>query len=250
MPDDLMPIFVSCGRTSTPTQEQFVLCIEAHLRSHGCQPQTVGRNVYSIRQPVEAARELIAKCSGAVVIAFERTRILSALDKPGSADEQKLPQESHPTVWNHLEAAMAYAQNVPLLIIVEQGLRRQGMLSDRLEWIAIETDLTPSLLSMEQFQQIFREWLSLVKARATLPRRANLSNAKWTVRDVFGIVANLEAKDAWAVMVAIFAILAAIATASYTIGQWTAGAEQIGGHKAELGSGSGTNEQSGIPAKK
>lgn len=234
MESDLRPVFVSCGTTYTPEQEQFVVCIEAHLRSHGCQPQTVGRNVYSVRQPVEAARELIAKCDGAVVIAFERMRILAALDKPDSDSQQELAQEAHPTIWNQMEAAMAYAQNVPLLILVERGLRRQGMLSDRLEWMAIETDLSPSLIQGDAFQQIFKEWISLVGSRSGRSRSAPHLDGKWRVRDVIGVFANLEAKDAWALLVAAFGIVAAICVTSYKIGQWTSPTESAGSRTSAL----------------
>jgi hypothetical protein len=50
-----------------------------------------------------------------------------------------------------MEAAMAYARKMPLLILVQPGLKRQGMLSDRLEWMAIEVALTPGISSNRTF---------------------------------------------------------------------------------------------------
>jgi hypothetical protein len=94
---------------------------------------------------------LYSTCRGAVVVAFERTRILTGLDKPGSSVPKEIKNESHPTVWNHMEAAMAYARKMPLLILVQPGLKRQGMLSDRLEWMAIEVALTPGISSNRTF---------------------------------------------------------------------------------------------------
>ena len=108
---------------------------------------------------------MIAKCDGSVVIAFERTRILRALEKPDSTQQKEIEHASHPTVWNQMEAAMAYACDIPLLIFVEKGLTREGMLSDRLEWNAVETDLSPSLLVEDSFRQVFNEWISLMRSR-------------------------------------------------------------------------------------
>jgi hypothetical protein len=215
-----LSVFVSCGSTYTPAQEKFVRAVESHLKSHGCQPQTVGRNVYSIRQPAEAVRDVIAKCDGSVVIAFERTRILRALEKPDSAQQKEIDHEAQPTVWNHMEAAMAYACDIPLLIFVEKGLARQGMLSDRLEWNAVETDLSPSLLIEESFGQVFNEWTSLMRSRKKQSGPSKNLTDKWRVKDILQIVMNLEAKDAWALVAGAFAVLALVAGLAFKVGQW------------------------------
>ena len=141
-----IPIFLSCGAPFNKEQEDFISAVESHLQSHGCEPQTVGRSKFSSRQPVEASRDLIASCRGAVVIAFERTRIETGFEKPGSPGQKEIANERHPTVWNHMESAMAYARRVPLLTMIEPGLKRQGMLSDRLEWMALQEVLVPEYL--------------------------------------------------------------------------------------------------------
>jgi hypothetical protein len=209
-------IFLSCGTPHTKAQEDFLSAIESHLRSHDCIPQTVGRSVFSVRQPVQSSRDLIASCRGVVVVAFERTRILKALDKPGSSEQKEVANESHPTVWNHMEAAMAYAQEVPMLTIVQKGLRRQGMLSDRFEWMALESDLSPTLIATEPFQQIFREWLALVHARGTKLARADIDPASLTVGQ---LLALLKASQMWALIVAAFGVLSGVFVIAMKIGQ-------------------------------
>jgi hypothetical protein len=120
-----LPVFVSCATPHQQAQEEFLSAVEAHLESHGCTPITVGRSKHTVRQPVEAARNCIAECCGAVVIATERTRILKAIEYPNS-DKKNSPEtailtESHPTIWNHMEAAMAYSNNIPILTFVQTG---------------------------------------------------------------------------------------------------------------------------------
>ena len=211
-------VFVSCGTPHTQALEDFVSAIEAQIKSHGCIPQTVGRSSYSVRQPVQASRDLIGTCDGAVVIAFERTRIIEALDKPDSGDQTEIKNESYPTIWNQMEAAMAYAQRVPILTFVQRGLKRQGMLSDRFEWMAIEADLSPSLLKTEQFQQVFREWLSLMQER----RRTSLHKDEIDPAElrVGVLISRLKTSQLYGLLVAVIAVLAGVASLAFKTGQW------------------------------
>ena len=79
-----LQIFLSCGRTYTKTQEDFVQALEAFLKSRNCQYITLGRNYQPIDQPAKAARDLIGKCDGMVVVAFERIRALSVRSEGSS----------------------------------------------------------------------------------------------------------------------------------------------------------------------
>jgi hypothetical protein len=210
-------IFLSCGTPHNQAQEDFIAAVEAHLESHSCTPETVGRSKYSARQPVEASRDLISTCDGLVVIAFERTRILTGLEKPDSINEKQLLNESHPTVWNQMEAAMAYSRRVPILTLVQPGLKRQGMLSDRLEWMAVETELTPLFLATEHFRQVFSEWISTVDRRRTEPSQLPFDPAELTVGN---LVSQLRAKQVGALAVIIFGLFGGVATAAFKAGQY------------------------------
>jgi hypothetical protein len=218
-----LSIFLSCGSADTPAQELFIKAIEDHLKSHGCEPSTVGRSQFTGRQPVEFARDLIGSCDGAVVIAFERIRIIQGLERPQSANPKKLKDESYPTVWNQMEAAMAYAQRVPIMTLAQSGLKRQGMLSDRIEWAGIETDLVPAFLQTKQFTQVFEEWLSLVQKRREALGGAALDLSNLKIRDLMSLIAQLTPKQFWGLLVAIFTVIAAIATVSFTAGQFYGG---------------------------
>lgn len=212
-------IFLSCGSPDTPAQEQFLAAIEAKLHAHNCEPQTVGRSKFSGRQPVQAARDLIGSCDGAVVIAFERTRILRGLDRPELPIPKKIKDEAHPTVWNHMEASMAYAQRVPILTLVQPGLKRQGMLSDRLEWVALEKDLTPALLLTAEFEQRFDEWLNYV--RENEPSRAPASVDPGEFRIGF-ILSQLRPSQLYKLLGAVFVILSVLASTAFAVGRWSA----------------------------
>jgi hypothetical protein len=217
--DGSFSIFLSCGTPSTKEQGDFISAIEAHLKSHGCVPQTVGRSKYSVRQPIQAARECIGSCHGAVVIAFERTRIIRGIERPASPVQQEFENESHPTIWNQMEAAMAYAQDVPILTFVQKGLKRQGMLSNRLEWTPVETDLSLAELTTEKFQQIFREWLALVRKGAGRNQTPDYDLADISIGTLVTLLGKLKAQQMWAILVVVCGMLAGISVASFKVGQ-------------------------------
>ena len=98
-------VFLSCGTPYTSDQDAFISAIEDYLHNHDCETQTVGRSNFSVRQPVQFARNLIAECDGIVVIAFERLRVDKGRDKPRSKDEKLVEGRSFPTVWNQMEVA-------------------------------------------------------------------------------------------------------------------------------------------------
>jgi hypothetical protein len=210
-----LAVFVSSGTPYRKAQEEFISAVEAHLKSHGCTPITVGRSKYSVRQPVEAARDCIAECRGAIVIAFERIRILKAVEYPDSAKERSILVESYPTIWNQMESAMAYSKDVPILGFVQTGIKRQGMLSNRFEWAAIEADLSPDVLRTEEFRQIFDEWLLRVK------RKAELKSKELDVGDIkiSTLLTQLNTKQAWAAIVIAFGIASGLATTAFKLGQ-------------------------------
>ncbi|MBS0300122.1 MAG: hypothetical protein JSR32_09395 [Proteobacteria bacterium] len=114
---------------------------------------------------------------------------------------------------------MAYAQRVPILTFVQIGLKRQGMLSDRFEWIAIETDLSPSFLKTEKFQQVFREWLLLVQEHHTSLQKTKIDPDELRVGELVSLVSQMKASQLWRLIGAVFAVIAGIAAFAFHVGQ-------------------------------
>ena len=210
-------IFVSCGFPYNQPQEDFVSAIEAYLKSHNCEPMTIGRNKFSVLQPVQFAREVITECDGMLVIAFERIRINDGLDKPNSSSQKSLNGHIYPTVWNQIEPSIAYARNVPIFTFVQKGLNRQGMLSDRLEWFALEDELTPALFNTDKFNQYFQDWLFRVEARKLSPKLSNVEPSQIKMGE---LIALLTPTQLWGIISTAIGILATVATAAYTLGKF------------------------------
>ena len=164
-------IFLSVGRTFNPQQENFVSSLENFLSSQGLTPQTVGRTYFSSQQPLKAVVELMDECAGTIILAFERTQIVQALEKRGSKDERQLSDLKLPTVWNQIEATVAYSKGHPLLVIVEEGLKAEGLLEQGYDWYVGRVSLSPEALYTREFQGMFGDW----KRRVEQAEAAKLS---------------------------------------------------------------------------
>ncbi len=155
-------VFVSVGRTSTPQQEEFVSAIEAHMLDHGLAPQALGRNYWSSQQPLRAIDELMSQCSGVAIVGFERLRVVQAIDRRGSEAERSLADFALPTVWNQIEAAMAYSRGLPLLVLVQEELRTEGLLETGYDWYVKRMRIGANATSDREFRGIFDDWRSRV----------------------------------------------------------------------------------------
>lgn len=157
-------VFVSVGATATAEQESFVRSIEDRLRSESLIPKTVGRNTFSADAPLKAITELMEKCSGIVVIALERSYFPSGLDKRGGPRQGSLADVRLPTPWNHIEAAMAYTKHLPLLVIVEAGLKAEGLLEPGYDWYVQTVPLEATALASNEFNGVLADWKEKVLA--------------------------------------------------------------------------------------
>jgi hypothetical protein len=216
-------IFLSVGKTSTPQQEAFVTAIEKHLQVNGLYPKTVGRSAFSSDQPLKLVADLMKECSGTVIIAFERTYIESGIERRGSTDEKMFSKRPLPTVWNQIEAAMAYTHRHPLLVIVEQGLKSEGLLEKGYDWYVQSCRLDASVLGGAEFAGVFADWKRRVEGHPVQGHPVDSGNRstqttpeKLTLGD---ILKALTLAQLWAIVSGLGVLLAAVATTAFKLGQ-------------------------------
>ncbi len=169
-----LDIFVSVGSTATEGQEAFVRAVEDRIRSEGLVPHTVGRNTWSADSPLKSVMELLETCAGAVVIALERSYFAAGTERRGGPQEAPLTDVRLPTPWNQIEAAMAYARGLPLLVIVDAGLKSEGLLEQKYDWYVQRVRPEASALASAEFNGVFAGWkrkieLSQGEVRADTP---------------------------------------------------------------------------------
>jgi hypothetical protein len=162
-----MKVFLSVGATYTRQQEKFVAAFETFLVQNECVRLTVGRGNEPIRQPILEARDLMQAADAVVVLAFTRTIVRDAVEKPDAKDESTIRDTRYPTVWNQLEAAMAFGLDLPLLVIIEKGLHQEAMLKDRHEFRTLTTELSPDYFRTDEFKGMFAKFRGIALGRTT-----------------------------------------------------------------------------------
>lgn len=203
-------VFVSVGGTATEQQEAFVRAVEDRLRSEGLVPHTVGRNTFSADAPLKAVTELLDRCSGTVVIALERTYFATGIEKRGGPKESALTEVKLPTPWNHIEAAMSYARGLPLMVIVEAGLKSEGLLERGYDWYVQWVNPEAAALTSNEFNGVLASWKRKIMG---VPNKAASSKtpADLTIAELLG---GLRPVQLWSVLVA----LAALVAGAFTLG--------------------------------
>lgn len=207
----MINIFVSVGATSNENQEEFVRAVEDRLRSEGLVPQTVGRNAFSSDAPLKKVVQLLDTCQGAVVIALERTFYPSGVEKRGGALETNLSDVKLPTPWNQIEAAMSYSRQLPLMVLMEKGLKSEGLLERGNDWYVQWVEPIPSALTTNEFNGVLADWKSKVAAyRSASTNPASdasfRSPADLTIRELVG---GLRPAQLWSVLASLAAALGA-----------------------------------------
>ncbi len=157
-------VFLSVGRTSNDGQENLVKAVEQYLQANGLIPQTVGRTYFSSKQPLVAIAELMHECAGSIILAYERLHLVDAIEKRGSSQEARFQRLNLPTVWNQIEAAMAYTLGHPLFVVVEEGLKYEGLLERGYDWYVKQVNLNDNLVGDTEFVGVFTDWKRRVLA--------------------------------------------------------------------------------------
>ncbi|MBK9999366.1 MAG: hypothetical protein IPO99_20090 [Nitrospira sp.] len=197
-------VFVSVGGTATERQEAFVRAVEDRLRSEGMIPHTVGRNTFSADAPLKTVTELLDKCSGTLVIALERSHFASGTEKRGGPKEITLTDVKLPTPWNQIEAAMTYARGLPLMVVVEAGLKSEGLLERGYDWYVQWVQLEASALHSTEFSGVLASWKQKMAqtSKKVFPYK---TASDLTVAEIIG---GLKPTQLWSVLVALATLLA------------------------------------------
>lgn len=151
-------VFLSVGSPSNQTQENFIKAVENYLTANELIPQTVGRTYYSSLQPLKAVEELLKECNGTIILALERSYLVEALDRRDSPKQKNLNGLKLTTPWNQIEGAMAYTNEHPLLVLIEAGVKDDGLLEKGYDWYVLEIDLALAPEKDPRFVGVIADW--------------------------------------------------------------------------------------------
>lgn len=207
-----MDVFVSVGTGLSAEQEAFVSAVEARLKAVGCSPCTIGRNTFSTDTPLRAVVDLMDRSSGVVVIALERYWFDQGIERRGATKEKPLSNVSLPTSWNQIEAAMAYSRGLPLLVLVDERLRCDGLLEKGNDWFVHELRIDPSSLNSAAFHGLLDSWQQRLASSRTKPK-LTIDPSKMSIASLLGA---LSVAQLWALICALAVLLTAAFTAGTT----------------------------------
>lgn len=176
-------VFLSVGRTTSPDHASFVAALEARLRAEGLSPCTVGRNTFGADSPIAVVSAVMSECCGAVVVALERWHYPEGIEHPRSAAPQRSRDVRLPTCWNQIEATMAFDRGLPIIVLVEEGVRKEGLLEDGFMWWVQQVRVTTDALATTEFNGVMAAW----KDRVMSPRhkaRAPVSPSTLTIGEL------------------------------------------------------------------
>jgi hypothetical protein len=164
-------VFVSIGTPRTPEQGQFKTALLEKLRTRDLLPRTVGRNHddtdSSHARPFDQICDLIGQSHGIVVVAYQKHFAREYEHDVLSPENRRVFAEMKlATAWNQVEAAIGYQAGIPMLLICEQGVHRDGVFDSEGIASPVMVSISPPALEGVVFLNTLQSWVNAVKKHA------------------------------------------------------------------------------------
>lgn len=177
-------IFVSIGNPYREEYEAILTRLMDTIQEAGLRPRVIDRTDYPIGRPLEHIANVMAECSGVVVVAFERSFFPSGTEKRGSKAATSVRERRYTTPWNHIEAALAYKQGLPLLVLAEEGVQREGLIEEGHDWYVEHFDLDEDPLTSRRIRTRIQEWARSVRDGVLSPKVPPALGPATTIREI------------------------------------------------------------------
>lgn len=133
-------------------------------------PRTLGGTDQPTTSPLDEVIRLLDACAGAVILGYPQLRVDKGVLKGAPLSEPLVL----PTEWNHIEAGLAYARDLPLLLVGHSGVQRgifdRGAIPGFLHVVDMSTD---TWALQEPIAGALKSW----KSRVLEPRREVTTSA-------------------------------------------------------------------------
>jgi hypothetical protein len=165
------PVFLSVGGGRTSRQNEFVGSLKELCFLRKIEAKTLDEYAPTDQQPLKDISNRMGRCYGAIVLAFERAHVEAGVWRGGVQDGAPMQDVRFPTVWNQIEAAMAYSRGLPLLVIAQDGLRREGLLESNYDWRVQWVNIDESVTENRSVVRVFDAWCESVRRKRDEPLR-------------------------------------------------------------------------------
>lgn len=116
----MIDIFISRPTVIETKYEKSYVALEKFLTSTKIKIRRLGGNDYSLKAPLKAVMNLMKQCKGAIILGYPHREVTYSLKK-GRANINK-HNILLPTPWNQIEGTLAYKQNIPVLVVAQNGV--------------------------------------------------------------------------------------------------------------------------------
>jgi hypothetical protein len=114
------------------------------LKSADLEPRTVGSTDLPTKTPLDEVLLVMRECQGAIVLGYPQISV-----ERGKCKDADCSGLSLPTEWNHIEAALAYSQQLPLMMLHHTGIKRGVFDRGAASVFVYELDLTDPAWAMQ-----------------------------------------------------------------------------------------------------
>ncbi|SEO20303.1 hypothetical protein [Mucilaginibacter sp. OK283] len=154
-------IFISHPTPYNSHQEKFLHLLEAYLQSYDLNPINLGKENWSHKSPLLPIKELINKCQAAVIVGMERYHSYIGYEYEFSKRKTEFVHRYTSTAWIQIEAGMAYQKGLPLLILKERELVKEGILDPlNSEFFVFDFNINEVQKQLpENMQKVIDNWM-------------------------------------------------------------------------------------------
>jgi hypothetical protein len=176
------------------------------LATLNLEPHTLGSTDYPVSGPLDEVIRLLERCEGAIILGYPQILVSKGTLKGKELEASLLL----PTEWNHIEAALAYARELPLLVMHHRGVCRGVFDRGAVNKFLHEVDFTRHDWPLQQSTQgALKAWLAEMenrparvinagsaakerraKERTQLPEVASLPAEQLEILRLFGRLGN------------------------------------------------------------
>jgi hypothetical protein len=210
---------VSIGSPRTEDQRAFKLDLLAVLRTHALSPRTVGRNPEdtdaAYARPFDQICQIIGESHGVVVVAYQKHLAQGfEVDYLSEQNKRSFAAMKLSTAWNQAEAAIAYSLQVPLLMLCEEGVYKEGIFENEGITSPLTLKIGKNSLGDPVFQRTLLSWVTDVRKHAEGARRLDSGHVDLILGKILRGLGILTLHDA----VVLYSLAAALLAAAFAVG--------------------------------
>ena len=136
MHDDKILVFLSRPNPFLDSHQYFILKLQEHFENYNIQTVTLQADNYDLTDSINYLKGMIKQCYGIVIIGFKQIFIETGSKKKGGRKdsafyypvETDMSGQALTSPFCHIEGTIGLLNDLPLLVINEEGVREEGIL--------------------------------------------------------------------------------------------------------------------------